>query len=79
MNARDIKARKRFRKLRRGNQITKDKRAFVLSRDNFKCRHCGSVEKLSLDHILPLSKGGNSDSSNLQVLCTECNRKKDIH
>lgn len=29
-----------------------------------------------LDHILPIFKGGSNDSSNLQMLCGECHRKK---
>lgn len=31
---------------------------------------------LSIDHIVPRSKGGTSERSNLRVLCTPCNTKK---
>lgn len=31
---------------------------------------------LSIDHLVPRSKGGTSDPSNLRVLCTTCNTKK---
>lgn len=41
-----------------------------------KCQACGSTEKLEVDHILPISKGGDSRIENLQILCRSCNRKK---
>jgi 5-methylcytosine-specific restriction endonuclease McrA len=31
---------------------------------------------LSVDHVVPRSKGGTHDASNLQTLCTECNGRK---
>jgi len=44
-----------------------------------KCLSCGKSEpivKLTEDHILPISKGGNSDIENIQPLCFSCNCKK---
>lgn len=52
------------------------KNVFALA-DN-KCAKCGSTEKLDLDFILPIAKGGTSDMSNLQVLCTSCSRQKRV-
>ena len=40
------------------------------------CNQCGSIENLEIDHIHPISKGGNSEENNLQVLCRRCNRTK---
>jgi 5-methylcytosine-specific restriction endonuclease McrA len=40
------------------------------------CANCGATEKLVVDHVLPISKGGLSDTSNLQLLCAECNQIK---
>lgn len=40
------------------------------------CVVCGSIERLCIDHILPLSRGGTNDKSNLQSLCWECNAYK---
>ena len=48
----------------------------VLERDNFTCKRCGSRKFLAVDHIIPESKGGATDSSNLQTLCRRCNSQK---
>lgn len=52
----------------------------ILKRDNYRCRICGrsAVDgvQLEVDHIIPVSKGGESIESNLQTLCQECNRGK---
>ena len=50
----------------------------VLKRDRA-CLLCGAGPKdavLEVDHIVPRSKGGSNDLSNLQVLCRTCNRGK---
>ena len=36
------------------------------------CRHCGTAEQLTVDHIRPKSRGGSDDRSNLRVLCGRC-------
>lgn len=41
-----------------------------------KCRKCSSVNQLTIDHIIPVAKGGTHDRSNLQCLCRPCNREK---
>ena len=60
----------------------------LLDRDNWTCQSCGikvhdkhtgnwnTPDKAHIDHIIPLTKGGNSESSNLQVLCRTCNISK---
>jgi 5-methylcytosine-specific restriction endonuclease McrA len=40
------------------------------------CLCCGSLDGISLDHIVPLSAGGRNVKENLQPLCMTCNRKK---
>ena len=49
----------------------------VLKRDNFSCKICGITAKdgakLHVDHIVPVSKGGQTTISNLQTLCDRCN------
>lgn len=41
-----------------------------------RCAHCDATERLTVDHIIPYSKGGGHDLSNLQCLCWPCNRRK---
>lgn len=62
--------------------MTKKLRERIKERDNFTCRTCGnSTYKepnllLEIDHIIPVSKGGKTEESNLQTLCWKCNRAK---
>ncbi|MFI5419211.1 MAG: HNH endonuclease [Candidatus Lutacidiplasmatales archaeon] len=37
------------------------------------CGICGSYQKLTTDHIIPRSKGGTDDPTNLRILCLSCN------
>jgi hypothetical protein len=48
----------------------------IWERDCGICVKCNSNENIEYDHIHPVSKGGNSDLDNLQLLCRSCNRKK---
>ena len=54
----------------------------VLARDNFKCCACGAspakdpAVELHVDHIIPWSKGGETELENLQTLCSKCNLGK---
>lgn len=44
-----------------------------------KCHYCGQSFKpaeLTMDHIIPLSRGGSSEKSNIVACCKECNSKK---
>ena len=51
-------------------------RATVLVRDGGRCRRCRRAIQLEMDHIVPVSKGGKTEESNLQTLCRRCNRAK---
>jgi hypothetical protein len=54
----------------------------VFQRDNFKCKICGKSPAndqkiiLHIDHIIPWSKGGETELENLQTLCSNCNLGK---
>jgi 5-methylcytosine-specific restriction enzyme A len=51
-------------------------RAIVFARDGLRCRRCGSIHNLEIDHVHPFARGGSDDLSNLQTLCRGCNRRK---
>jgi 5-methylcytosine-specific restriction endonuclease McrA len=40
------------------------------------CAFCGATEKISMDHIIPISRSGNHSIGNLQPLCRSCNSSK---
>ena len=51
----------------------------ILLRDRNTCQYCGVVlpsSELTLDHVVPRSRGGNSTWENLVACCHACNRKK---
>lgn len=48
----------------------------IFARDENICKICGSTERLEIDHIIPLSKGGSNELKNLQILCRHCNSVK---
>ena len=56
--------------------ITRETRARIMERDGYRCRACASENYLSIDHIVPASRGGSGEDSNLQVLCQKCNASK---
>lgn len=53
--------------------ISASLRLKVYRKDGYCCVKCSSREDLSLDHIIPESKGGVSTIDNLQTLCRHCN------
>ena len=42
-------------------------------RDHGRCVYCESSNKLTLDHLAPVSKGGNNKPTNLVTACMTCN------
>lgn len=48
----------------------------VYARDDFKCKHCQIGTDLTIDHIMPVVRGGTNDIDNLQTLCRSCNSRK---
>jgi 5-methylcytosine-specific restriction endonuclease McrA len=48
----------------------------VLRRDRHTCQYCGSMKHLSLDHVIPTSKGGEHVWNNIVTACEPCNNRK---
>ncbi len=48
----------------------------LFKRDGNSCQYCGSTKDLTLDHVLPKSKGGQSTWTNLTTACKRCNSIK---
>ena len=48
----------------------------VMRRDNFECQYCGKKSALTIDHVIPKSRGGKDTWENLTTACERCNVKK---
>lgn len=75
-----------LRNYRSSNQrklMTQQLRRKIMERDDYTCQSCGKYMPdevgLHIDHIVPVSKGGKTVESNLQVLCSKCNGSKYNH
>ena len=51
-------------------------RRAVLARDGFRCQYCGNTRHLTLDHIVPRSRGGSNSWENVVTSCAPCNVRK---
>jgi len=54
-------------------------RRTVMARDQYTCQYCGTMPlraELTLDHVVPRSRGGKSEWENVVVACRGCNQKK---
>jgi 5-methylcytosine-specific restriction endonuclease McrA len=40
------------------------------------CAHCGAIENVTIDHVIPVARGGRHSIGNLQPLCLSCNSSK---
>src|SRR5829696_5189363 len=59
---------------------------FLFARDGYRCQYCGrhkgqlrGREFLTRDHVLPLSRGGDNEWSNVVTACSSCNTRKGNH
>ena len=59
-----------------GNGVSVKEWDTVLAMYNHSCLSCGSKEKMTMDHVIPLFCGGEHDISNIQPLCMSCNCSK---
>lgn len=67
---------RRARKLGNGGSHTPEEWQAILERFGPHCPACGRTEKLTQDHVIPLTRGGSDAADNLQPLCDSCNKRK---
>jgi 5-methylcytosine-specific restriction endonuclease McrA len=64
-------------KIPRNAHRRKITRRAVFARDSWTCQYCGHQRgHLTVDHVIPRSKGGNSTWDNIVTCCAPCNRRK---
>ena len=51
-------------------------RRAVFARDDWTCQYCGARSNLTVDHVVPRSKGGASSWENIVASCAPCNLRK---
>lgn len=59
--------------------FTYEERSVTLKRSRSRCSCCGkklTTKTMTMDHIIPLSRGGKNEAENLIALCPECNKRK---
>lgn len=63
--------------VRRPRPRVKLSRREIFIRDRFTCQYCGCLEKdLTVDHIVPRSRGGRHEWTNVVTSCKACNHRK---
>jgi 5-methylcytosine-specific restriction endonuclease McrA len=58
------------------HEARKITRRAVFARDDYLCQYCGSGSKLTVDHVVPRSRGGRSSWDNVVTSCAPCNLRK---
>jgi len=63
----------------RGERSVVFSRKNIFKRDRYTCQYCGKQpgpEELTIDHVMPRSRGGTSTWENCLLACVECNKRK---
>ena len=71
--------RRTYINVRRRREQSGMKRLRIYMRDKFRCQYCGdkkTAAELTLDHILPRSRGGDNSPVNIVTACLQCNNRK---
>ncbi len=65
--------------IRQRREASGMRRTRIYMRDKFRCQYCGEKKapsELTLDHILPRSRGGDNSPFNVVTACVSCNQRK---
>jgi len=71
--------RREYINVRRRREASSAKRLRIYMRDKFRCQYCGdkkAATELTLDHIVPRSRGGDNSPINIVAACLRCNNRK---
>jgi 5-methylcytosine-specific restriction endonuclease McrA len=60
----------------KGHGLTPGQWSQICEETSGRCVYCGQRKKLTIDHVVPISKGGIHDVSNIVPACLSCNVKK---
>lgn len=66
----------RRRALKAQTSIEKIDWKSILKLYNYACAYCGKPGKMTMDHVVPLSRGGTHTASNVVPACRSCNCRK---
>ena len=67
---------RRARKLEVLSDLTPEQWERIQEVYDHRCAYCGKKQKLTMDHVIPLSKGGSHSASNIVPACRSCNSRK---
>jgi 5-methylcytosine-specific restriction endonuclease McrA len=71
--------RREYINVRKRREASGARRLRIYMRDKFRCQYCGEKKgagELTLDHILPRSRGGDNSPVNIVAACVPCNNRK---
>jgi 5-methylcytosine-specific restriction endonuclease McrA len=71
--------RRTYINVRRRREAAGARRLRIYMRDKFRCQYCGDkkgASDLTLDHIMPRSRGGDNSPVNIVTACMSCNNRK---
>ncbi len=70
---------KKYVKIVKRLGIVRCTRRHILMRDDYRCQYCGVIchpSQITIDHVVPKSKGGKTQWNNVVAACATCNRQK---
>ena len=68
-----------LRAFRRRREPVKFSRVNIYARDHYTCQYCGEkrrIVELTYDHVIPRSRGGRTEWTNIVTACQDCNLRK---